>query len=330
MRLFSRAAYVASVALVSLALLLGPANASRGDRLPDFKDCVKKCHSTHCLSDPPTPIPLHLRLLLWSCPSECDYTCQHAVTASRYDAGQPIEQFHGKWPFVRLLGIQEPFSVLFSILNGYAHYRGQQTIRRELPRNYPLVPYYRLFGLFGIVTWFWSTVFHMRDFVFTERMDYFAAGASVLYGLYLAPVRVFRLYKPHHRRLLRVWTCVCVAAYVAHVYYLSFIKWDYGYNMAANVVVGILQNSLWTYFSIKNFSQKKSLWAAGPGLIVTWLVMAMSLELLDFPPLWGCIDAHSLWHAATVMPAVWWYKYLIVDAKRHMGGAVVGGSRFKE
>lgn len=41
MRLFSRAAYLASLALVSLTLLLGPANASRGDRLPDFKSCVK-------------------------------------------------------------------------------------------------------------------------------------------------------------------------------------------------------------------------------------------------------------------------------------------------
>lgn len=99
--------------------------------------------------------------------------------------------------------------------------------------------------------------------------------------------------------------------------------------MGANVVVGILQNSFWTYFSIKQYSKKKSLWAAGPGLIVTWLVMAMSLELLDFPPVLSSVDAHSLWHAATILPAVWWYRYLLMDAKKDMGEGVVAG-RFKE
>lgn len=193
-------------------------------------------------------------------------------------------------------------------------------------------------------------MFHTRDFVFTERMDYFAAGASVLYGMYLAPVRVYRLYKPAHKRTLHLWTLTCCAAYAAHFYYLQFIKWDYTYNMAANVVVGALQNGLWTYFSIKQYNQQRSLWAAGPGLIVTWLVMAMSLELLDFPPVLQSIDAHSLWHAATIFPAYMWYKYetcsgtrlltrklanrgsrfLLADGKRHVGGAVVGGSRFKE
>lgn len=78
--------------------------------------------------------------------------------------------------------------------------------------------------------------------------------------------------------------------------------------------------------------------------------MAMSLELLDFPPVLQSIDAHSLWHAATIFPAYMWYKYetcsgtrlltrtlanggrrfLLADGKRHVGGAVVGGSRFKE
>ena len=37
-----------------------------------------------------------------------------------------------------------------------------------------------------------SMIFHTRDFNFTEKLDYFAAGASVLYGLYYTPIRVFR------------------------------------------------------------------------------------------------------------------------------------------
>ena len=36
--------------------------------------------------------------------------------------------------------------------------------------------------------WIFSSIFHTRDFVLTERLDYFGAGASVLYGLYFAPI----------------------------------------------------------------------------------------------------------------------------------------------
>ncbi|KAG0636636.1 Per1-like-domain-containing protein [Tuber brumale] len=304
-----RALAIFSFLLFAVALFASPTAASRGDRLPEFKDCVQGCKERNCLSEK-TPLPLHLRLLLWNCPSECDYACQRSVTASRAANGQSIEQFHGKWPFKRFWGVQEPFSALFSILNGYVHYAGLKSLKRELPRSYPLDLYYRLFSIFGIFCWFWSTVFHMRDFVFTERMDYFAAGANVLYGLYLAPIRIFRLYRPAYARALRIWGLVCIASYTAHVYFLLGVRWDYTYNMLANVVVGSITNTLWTYWSIRHYTRLKSFWAAWPGLIVMWLIMAMSLELLDFPPLAGALDAHSLWHAATILPGMWWYKYV--------------------
>lgn len=264
----------------------------------------------------PAPISIHLRLLLWTCSSECDYACQQVVTADRISRGQSIEQFHGKWPFRRLFGIQEPFSVLFSILNGYGHLTGLRWLRNEIPNSYPMAKYYRLFAMFGMVCWFWSTIFHTRDFVFTEKMDYFGAGANVLYGLYYAPIRIFRLYKSNHRRFLSLWGYACIGAYFLHVYYLQFVRWNYTYNMAANVVVGSISNILWSYYSVRYYSRIKRFWAAWPGLIVTWLVLAMSLELLDFPPIAHAIDAHSLWHAATILPTVWWYRFLIRDARQ--------------
>jgi len=45
------------------------------------------------------------------------------------------------------------------------------------------------------------------------------------------------------------------------------------------------------------------------------LIMAMSLELLDFPPLADALDAHALWHAATILPTVYWYRFLVLDAR---------------
>lgn len=81
-------------------------------------------------------------------------------------------------------------------------------------------------------------------------------------------------------------------------------------------MVGTLSNVLWSWYSFKNYADSKkggNWWKIWPGLIVTWLVAAMSLELLDFPPVFG-LDAHALWHAATIAPTVWWYWFLVRDA----------------
>lgn len=208
------------------------------------------------------------------------------------------------------MGIQEPFSVLFSIFNFLAHQHGISRIRESIPATYPLRKYYLTFGYFGLASWIFSVIFHTRDFSVTEKADYFAAGASVLYGMYYTPIRIFRLdrRKPLKETVLRMWTILCIGLYIAHVSYLTFWSWDYGYNMAANVVVGIVQNLLWSWFSISRYRKLQKPWAAWPGLIVAWIVMAMSLELLDFPPVGGMLDAHSLWHLGTVGPTIWWYK----------------------
>lgn len=223
---------------------------------------------------------------------------------------EPVVQFHGKWPFYRFLGMQEPFSVLFSLFNFLAHRNGMDRLRAEVPDRYSLRPYYLGFGYFGLASWIFSMIFHTRDFNITERLDYFAAGASVMYGLFYTPVRVFRLdqHSPTKQSILRVWTAICVSLYICHVTYLTAWSWDYTYNMAANVAAGIVQNLLWSWFSIQRYRKLQKTWAAWPGLIVAWIILAMSLELFDFPP-WGrMVDAHALWHLGTVGPTIWWYR----------------------
>lgn len=257
---------------------------------------------------------MHRRLLLWDCPSECDYTCQHVITNQRLARDppymQPIYQFHGKWPFYRFMGMQEPFSVIFSLFNYLAHDWGMSQLREKIPASYPLRKYYLWFGYVGLASWTFSMVFHTRDFGLTEKLDYFGAGANVLYGMYYAPIRVFRLdhNEPRKQSLLRLWTGLCITLYTLHVLYLSLWSWDYTYNMAANVAVGIVSNILWSGFSYVQYKKIGRTWAVWPGLCVAWIIMAMSLELLDFPPWKGMIDAHSLWHLGTVVPTVWWYK----------------------
>ena len=230
---------------------------------------------------------------------------------------RPIVQYHGKWPFYRFMGLQEPASVLFSLLNYLAHDTGMRKIREQIPPHYPLRKYYLLFGYFGLASWMFSMIFHARDFNLTERLDYYAAGASVMYGLYYSTIRIFRLDQPtasgtgtkaSRSTTVRLWTLICVLLYLLHVSYLTFGRFDYAYNMAANVVVGLAQNVLWTWFSIQQYRRVGKLWAAWPGFIVAWIASMMSLELLDFPPWRGMIDAHALWHLGTIAPTILWYK----------------------
>lgn len=248
--------------------------------------------------------------MLWNCASECDYTCQHIVTARRIAQSQRIVQFHGKWPFRRFLGMQEPFSVLFSLGNLWAHWQGLAKVKSIIPASYTMRPFYVGFAYVGIASWVFSAVFHSRDFQVTEELDYFAAGMNVLYGMYFSAVRIFRLDVPTPRRrsVFRAWTLFCGLLYTLHVGYLKGIYWDYTYNMAANVVCGMVQNVLWTWFSISKYRKSKRVWMTYPGIAVAWIMFAMSMELFDFPPWMGCIDAHSLWHLMTIGPTVLWYK----------------------
>lgn len=209
------------------------------------------------------------------------------------------------------MGMQEPFSVLFSLFNFLAHRWGMERLRSEVPGRYSLRSYYLGFGYFGLASWTFSMIFHTRDFNITEKLDYFAAGASVMYGLYYTPIRVFRLDQNTQGKqsVLRAWTATCIFLYLCHVTYLTAWSWDYTYNMAANVAAGIVQNVLWSWFSIQRYRKLQKTWAAWPGLIVAWIILAMSLELFDFAP-WGrMVDAHSLWHLGTVGPTIWWYRY---------------------
>lgn len=200
--------------------------------------------------------------------------------------------------------------MLFSLGNLWAHANGLSKIRSQIPASYSLRPFYVWLARIGMATWTLSAVFHTRDFQLTEELDYFAAGATVLYGMYYTPIRIFRLDLPTPRRrsVLRGWTLLCVALYTCHIAYLKLVRWDYTYNMAANVAAGMVQNVLWSWFSYEKYRTSRLAWATWPGIVVAWVMFAMSMELFDFPPWLGSIDAHSLWHMMTIAPSVLWYK----------------------
>jgi post-GPI attachment to proteins factor 3 len=117
-------------------------------------------------------------------------------------------------------------------------------------------------------------------------------GTSDLYGLYYTPIRIFRLDQGGRKAksLLRIWTVLCIAAYTAHVTYLKWYSWDYTYNMAANVTAGIVQNILWSWFSVEKYRRLKKPWAAWPGFVVAWVLVAMGSRVVGFSTTVGMLE----------------------------------------
>ena len=43
------------------------------------------------------------------------------------------------------------------------------------------------------------------------------------------------------------------------------------------------------------------------------LLLGISLELNDFPPVARLVDAHALWHLVTIFPSIIWFDWNVWD-----------------
>lgn len=146
--------------ILVLATVFVAVIASSGDRSADFGKCLTRCTKDQC--HPGYTQPLALRLTRWTCTDDCKYTCMHETTAHDIARGDRVQQYYGKWPFLRLAGLQEPASVVFSVLNLWSHVQGMQKLRKAIPDSHPMKSYYLLWSLASINAWTWSSVFHTR------------------------------------------------------------------------------------------------------------------------------------------------------------------------
>lgn len=291
----------------------------------------------------PKPLTwLERNIFGWDCASNCGYHCMHQTERLRAAAGQPIVKYYGKWPFRRVLGMQELFSSLFSVLNAIPHIFWFMQLRRlygqvakkrrengyELVTNgdgsenghkrsvsssfsSPSLSLLRLWSLYSIVycnTWLWSTVFHARDLLWTERLDYFCASIGISFSLCVALVRVFGI-QSTKKRILLVFLPI-LSLLLAHIAYLQWIHFDYGWNMKVSLSVGMIHSLLWISFSIARWRDGYH-WRQVAGTLLLWL--AASLEVFDFPPFFQLLDAHAMWHGLTPPLAYMLYQWVRDD-----------------
>jgi len=211
----------------------------------------------------------------------------------------PCPQFYGKWPFVRVLVMQEPASVVFSVANGITNVIAYRSYRSVVPMSAPMFHVTVIHLIVGVNAWLWSSVFHARDFPWTEKLDYFCATSLVVYAFYVCLHRWTYEVAAEKRTALR-WIAGTVLGimYIAHVAYLSYGRFDYGYNIKANIAVGLLNSASWILLCVRNRVGCPYFWKMGLAVILTNCFLAF--EVLDFAPVLWTFDAHSIWHFLTI------------------------------
>lgn len=81
--------------------------------------------------------------------------------------------------------------------------------------------------------------------------------------------------------------------------------------MKVCVVMGVAQLLIWAIWAgVTRHPSRWKLWT-----VVVGGGLAMLLEIYDFPPYEGFVDAHALWHATTIPLTYIWWSFIKDDAE---------------
>jgi len=288
--------------------------ASWGDTSPEYRTCLNKCILRNCSHPSDVAVwqagqSLPDYLVGWNCRDDCAYVCMWKSADVLGRRFKQIPQYHGRWPFARVLGLQEPASVLFSILNLVSHLYMLISFTSLVPSHAPMYRVWLVYSVVSMNAWIWSTVFHARDTPLTEMLDYFCAFSTVLFSLLAFFLRISLDYGDALLRGALVGGFV--GLYCHHVYSMATVKFDYGYNMKVNVVVGGLNCLCWLVWFYRH---RKSWHYVKHGVTaVLVLTFSVSLELLEFTPILWAVDSHALWHLVTSPLPLLWYRFAASD-----------------
>ncbi|MCL7048955.1 hypothetical protein MKW94_008815 [Papaver nudicaule] len=336
MRIFQMSICTRVIFLAAIFFLVGRLNASIGDSNPLYRSCLEQCEETGCIGNrcfqdcPSSDVgssngsqsiqkPCYMQLIQWDCRSECRYHCMLERERDNEMLGLGPVKYHGKWPFRRVLWIQEPMSVVFSVCNLGMHLLGWISFCSLLYSKLPLrpkdrKPYYEYsllwhaYAILAMNSWFWSAVFHARDMDLTEKLDYSSVVALLGFSLIVAILRAFSVRDEASRVMV---AAPLIAFVTTHILYLNFYKFDYGLNMKVCVSMGVAQLLIWAVWGglSRHPSRGKLL------VVVVGTALAMLLEIYDFPPYKGFVDAHALWHATTIPLTYLWWGFIKDDAQ---------------
>lgn len=292
--------------------------ASQGDSDYDFVECYSECLSFTCSyrweSRFGSGFPY------WNCSDDCSYDCMHIITDQRFKFGYGPLKYYGHWPFRRILGLEEPASALFSILNGVPYFIDLVRaffIPSAERSTYFMGSWLLFYYPIAILTWLASAIFHCRKTELTSLVDYAFALLFLGYSLWLAVRRIWGD-RADQRKVSVVFTSVLLL-YMFQVVRMCNGQVSFDDHMRVSITVALLNVLTWLSWLI--FSREE---IKGNGkyrylclVCQLWFSSAALLELFDFPAIWGLFDAHSLWHAATIPLGFIWSRFWYVDKEAH-------------
>lgn len=334
----------------SISMILG----SSGDRDQYYSHCLESCHHQCSRYNNKDTVQRHKEIYYdmyqnihryhnssidlysnvfnwpeWSCIDMCKYMCMHDITNKRKLLGYPILKYYGHWPFIRYMGLEEPASVVFSMLNALPHVifilvtLTSSHVSKRIPSlslwsyssTYFMRPWLVFYPILALLSWSSAVVFHAQKTSLTSLVDYLTAFVFIFYAFWIALRRVWgRNANTYLVTLTFIVLCVlcCYRVYMminGHVSFDDHMKLSIGLAVCSVVIWGVwifiiskLENDV-----MNNDTKYHRKWLCLCCQLL--FCFASLLEIFDFPPLLGIFDAHSLWHASTVPLAFIWYHF---------------------
>nr|XP_020479043.1 post-GPI attachment to proteins factor 3 isoform X1 [Monopterus albus] len=314
--------------LVLLLMSVTTVQSSQGDKEPVYRDCVKHCVRTNCtgarLRGFQSAQPQYMALTV-SCLSVPMFEVGHVVMTVAISACGP------PWASTRPRGTVSHSSTASGHLHASCVLKSQRLpwplclmawpafscccaigaqYRARAPCTTPSTPslWYLLMPGSGLQCFTPETPISQRKWTISvQQQSFFTLSTYAVSGMLYN--RTLGLRRPGVSSMVGV---LLILAFTSHVSYLTFVSFDYGYNMAANASIGMVNLLWWLCWCWQNRRTLPYWWKCG--LVVLLLHGLALLELLDFPPLLWILDAHAVWHLSTIPVHFLFYSFLIDDS----------------
>lgn len=222
---------------------------------------------------------------------------------------------NGRWGFQPVLGMTEFFSALFSFINLITNILCFHKMLKKHLRVTRLGKLYYIQYYICNLAFISSTLFHIHENSFTRNCDYFLAFLTILFGFYMAFIRVILIGSPSFERAIRKpLQCVFILFYAYHIHRMSNIEFDYVYNKVscAIIITFTLLSHLVTFLKYRKMGHSKNIL-----LFTFFFFLAGAIEVQDVPPYAYLIDSHAIWHLISCISTPFYLLFWSGDVYMH-------------
>ena len=189
--------------MLVLLFLVTPCLSSWGDSSSFHQGCLRHCAEQEA--------------------GDCSYSCMWSTVEVMEARHGQVPHFHGKWPFVRVLGLQEPVSAVCSLLQCGASLLVVGRLLSTIPTSAPLHSAWLAHLLALAVTSLCSFLHHARDLTATELLDLASSPLPHLSSLGLLGLRAGGG-GPGVTLLILL---ILLVPYLGYLYYLVLLPLDH-------------------------------------------------------------------------------------------------------